>query len=69
MRLIKKITNDIFYISLITYAVYFMLELLKEGLISNYFDLNLLLIFIIIFAILTIIFYDKKEPVKKSYYL
>ncbi|OIP56413.1 hypothetical protein CO134_00200 [Candidatus Kuenenbacteria bacterium CG_4_9_14_3_um_filter_39_14] len=61
MRLIKKITNDIFYISLITYAVYFMLELLKEGLISNYFDLNLLLIFIIIFAILTIIFYDKKR--------
>ncbi|PIW96037.1 hypothetical protein COZ84_00220 [Candidatus Kuenenbacteria bacterium CG_4_8_14_3_um_filter_39_15] len=61
MHLIKKITNDIFYISLITYAVYFMLELLKEGLISNYFDLNLLLIFIIIFAILTIIFYDKKR--------
>jgi len=61
MRLIKKITNDIFYISLITYAVYFMLELLKEGLISNYFDLNLLLIFIIIFAILTIFFYDKKR--------
>lgn len=56
MRLIKKITNDIFYVSIITYAVYFMLELLKEGLISNYFDLNLLLIWTIVFGFLTIIF-------------
>ena len=56
MLLIKKLTTDIFYISLITYIVFFMLELLKEGLISNYFDLNLLLIWIIIFATLTIIF-------------
>lgn len=55
MRLIKKIINDIFYISLITCVVYFMLELLKEGLISNHFDLNLLLIWTIVFGFLTII--------------
>ena len=63
MPLIKKLTTDIFYISLITYIVFFMLELLKEGLVSNYFDLNLLLIFIIIFATLTIIFkkYDQRS--------
>ena len=50
--LIKKIIEDIFYISLITYVVYFVLELVKEGLISNYFDLNLFLVFIILWGIL-----------------
>ena len=58
-NIIKKLIPDIFYISLITYIVYFVLELLKEGLISNYFDLNLLLIWVIIFGILAIIFSDK----------
>jgi len=52
--LVKKIIEDVFYISLITYCVYFVLELVKEGLISNYFDLNLFLIFIILWGILYI---------------
>ena len=52
---IKKIIPDIFYISLVTYLVYFVLELIKTGLISNYFDLNLLLLWTIIFGILTVI--------------
>ncbi len=56
--LIRKIIPDIFYISLITYLVYFMLELIKTGLISNYFDLNLLLIWTIFFGILTVIIKD-----------
>ena len=61
--LIKKITSDIFYISLITFVVYFVIELLKEGLISNYFDLNLLLIWTILFGIILIIFntYDRRS--------
>jgi len=40
--------QDIFVISFITYIVYFAIEILFEGIISNYFDLNLLLILIII---------------------
>jgi hypothetical protein len=56
MSLIKKIIPDIFYISLITYLVYFVLELIKTGLISNYFDLNLLLLWVIVFGWLTITF-------------
>ena len=52
---IKKIIPDIFYISLVTYLTYFVLELIKTGLISNYFDLNLLLLWTIIFGILTVI--------------
>ena len=49
-----KIVNDIFYISLITFVAFFVLELLKEGLISNYFDLNLLLICLIIFGVINL---------------
>ncbi|OIO17263.1 hypothetical protein COV56_01480 [Candidatus Kuenenbacteria bacterium CG11_big_fil_rev_8_21_14_0_20_37_9] len=51
-KVIEKLTDDIFYISLLTWVIYFILELLKEGLVSNYFDLNLLLIFVIVFAII-----------------
>jgi len=60
--IIKKLFNDIFYICLITFIVFFMLELIKQGLISNYFDLNLLLILAISLGVLSIIFnkkYDK----------
>lgn len=52
---IKKFIPDIFYISTITYLVYFVLELIKTGLISNYFDLNLLLLWTLFFGFLTII--------------
>lgn len=53
-NIFKKFIHDIFCISLITWLVYFVLELLKEGLISNYFDLNLLLIFVIIVGVINI---------------
>ena len=59
-KLLVKLVSDIFYIWLITYAVYFVLELVKEGLISNYFDLNLLLILIIVFGVLTSILRVKR---------
>jgi len=49
--MLKKITADIFYISLITYVVYLGLEFLKEGLISNYLDLNILLIVVVVSGI------------------
>ncbi|KKS41279.1 hypothetical protein A3H03_03110 [Candidatus Kuenenbacteria bacterium RIFCSPLOWO2_12_FULL_42_13] len=52
--ILKKIINDLFYISLLIWLIYFMLELLKEGLISNYFDLNLLLIFAVILGVVNI---------------
>ncbi len=53
--LLKKFIADIFYISLITYLAYFVLELIKTGLVSNYFDLNLLLLWVIAFGILTLL--------------
>ncbi len=60
-KFIQKLVPDILYISLITYIVYFVLELLKEGLISNYFDLNLFLIWIMIFGVLTSILKAQKH--------
>ncbi len=39
-----KIINDILITTLITFVIFLALENLKTGLISNYFDLNLLLI-------------------------
>lgn len=41
---INKFINDLLIASLITFIVFQALENLKTGLISNYFDLNLLLI-------------------------
>ena len=55
----KQLISDVFYITLITYVVYFVVELIKEGLISNYFDLNLLLLFVVVFAILEVIINKK----------
>ena len=59
--IIKKTIQDIFYISLISYVVYFVLELLKQGLISNYFDLNLFLIWVIIFGIINLKLISENE--------
>jgi len=52
---LKKLINDLFSLSLLTWLVYFVLELIKEGLVSNYFDLNLLLIFVLIIGVINII--------------
>ncbi len=51
-KIVLKIIDDIFYLTLITFIVYFVLELIKPGIISNYFDLNILLLSVIIFGIL-----------------
>ncbi len=58
---LKKLINDLFYLSLLTWLVYLVLELMKEGLISNYFDLNLLLVFVILIGVInTSINYPKQ---------
>lgn len=53
--IIRKLIEDVFYISLLSWVIYFILELVKEGLISNYFDLNLFLIWVILFGVLNVI--------------
>ncbi len=53
-NIFHQLISDIFYISLITFLIFFVLELIKEGLISNYFDLNLFLIFLILVGLLNL---------------
>lgn len=48
--------RTIFKVFLITFIAYFMIEQFKIGVISNYFDLNLLLIFAIISGMVVLFF-------------
>lgn len=44
---LKNFISDVFYVAFFTYFVYLIGEILFEGLISNYFDLNKLLILVL----------------------
>lgn len=66
-----KLIYDILNASLITFIVFIALENLKIGLISNYFDLNLLLVIavgcIIIIMIFRQINNDEEKPQNNSF--
>ncbi len=66
-----KISRVVFNVSLITFIFYFALENFKTGLISNYFDMNLLLVSAIFSGIIILIFQEKKAKKnhKTFYYL
>ncbi|MCH7493026.1 hypothetical protein IID19_05600 [Patescibacteria group bacterium] len=51
----KEIINDIFKVSLITYLAFLIIEDLKTGFISYFFDLKVLLVITIVSGILTIL--------------
>lgn len=53
--LIKETIKNLFQVGFITWIVFNILEYLKQGLISNYFDLNLLLIFWVISGLIFLI--------------
>ena len=57
-----KTSQTFFYVSAFTWLVYFALENFKTGLISNYFDLNLLLVFTLTSGLVIIIFQDESRP-------
>jgi len=58
-----KVCRLLFKTALVTFIAYFLLERFKTGLISNYFDLNLLLILAIITSVFVIIL-PKEEQEK-----
>jgi len=66
-----KIINDILVTSLLTFVIFLALENLKTGLITNYFDLNLLLIIAAGCVIILILFdnNDLKEEISKINFL
>lgn len=55
MKIIRSIIRDIFTISLTTFVVYFFADLIKPGLVTNYINLNMLLLFVIGSGIATIV--------------
>jgi len=68
---IKNVSALLFNASLVTFIVFFLLETFKTGLISNYFDLNRLLIIGLIFGVIMLVFGDqaKIKPAKFTDYL
>ena len=60
---IAKISPTIFIVSSVTFIVYFALENFKVGLISNYFDLNLLLAVTLISGLITIFYNENKANI------
>lgn len=62
--LTKEIISEIFKISLISYLVFYLIESFKTGFITDYFELNILLIITILTGIFTVLF--KKEADEKK---
>lgn len=60
----KEIISEIFKISLISYLVFYLIESFKTGFITDFFDLNILLIITILSGIFTVLF--KKEAEEKK---
>jgi len=50
-----KIINKIFIGSLIFFLVFFALELVKEGFVSNHLDLNMVLLAVVILGLINLI--------------
>jgi len=53
-----KTAQVVFLASVLTFIVYFLLEVFKTGLISNHFDLNFLLVLAIISGSMVLFFKD-----------
>lgn len=53
--LIKIVVRDIFLVALVTFIVYFFADLVKPGFVTNYINLNALLLFVIGSGIVTVL--------------
>lgn len=58
---VKMLVRDIFRIALMTFVVYFFADLIKPGLVTNYINLNALLLFAIVLGVVTILLTGEKE--------
>lgn len=57
----QEIVKEVFQISLISYLVFYLIEDFKPGFITNYFNLNIILILTIISGIITVLFEGKES--------
>lgn len=53
---LKVFVRDIFRVAFSTFAVYFLADLLKPGFVTNYINLNVLLLFVIASGVATVLF-------------
>ncbi len=60
------IFEEVFQVMLSGYLIFLLAETIKEGIISNYFNLNILLIIIIVSGIGTVIYPNKKETKSRA---
>lgn len=54
----KKVLRDAFGVALATYVVYFFADLALPGLVSNYLNMNVLLLWVIGLGIATVLFVE-----------
>lgn len=54
-----KTSLTVFNVSVITFIVYFAIESFKAGLVSNYFDINYLLVLAILSGLIVVLFNDR----------
>jgi len=54
-----KILHDLFNISLVTLVIYFIIEIFKPGFVTNYLNLNIFLLLVILTGIIEVIINKK----------
>ncbi len=59
--MMKDFFQDFFVINMSAFFFFFTLELIKEGLVSNHFNLNIILVVIIFSGFLVLIYNLKKN--------
>lgn len=57
----RRLVHDVFAISLVTFVVYFFADVIKPGLVTNYINLNMLLLFVIASGIATVLTDQEKK--------
>lgn len=60
-----KIISKIFIGSLVFFLVFFVLELVKEGFVSNHLDLNVILLIVFIFGAISLLL-NKNDKIQRS---
>ena len=67
----REIINTIFQAVLVSYLLLLLLEELKNGFVSKYFNLNYALVLVVFFGILTVFFpyeREKREVIPLDYF-
>lgn len=59
---LKSTLRDAFGVALATYIVYFFADLVLPGLVSNYINMNVLLLWVIGLGVMTVLLTESRNP-------